>query len=119
MTVERMAKWQQRFIKSLRAVPNVKVACKAAGINRWTAYRHRKDNPQFAALWQDALDQSIDELEGRAFEIALHGDQQSHATCQLITWLLRCHKPETYADTQRHELLGGIVLIPAKARGDE
>jgi hypothetical protein len=55
------------------------------------------------------------ELEHKAFQLALAGDSN------LITFMLRCHKPEVYRDTQRHEvgLLGGIVLLPAKQSGPE
>jgi hypothetical protein len=57
----------------------------------------------------------VDELEHKAFQLALAGDSN------LITFMLRCHKPEVYRDIQKHEvgLLGGIVLLPAKQSGPE
>lgn len=116
---QRMRRWQDRFLKAIREVPNVRAACAAAGIKRDAAYRSRKSDPAFAEAWQVALDASVDELEGRAFQIALEGAADNHATVSLITFLLRAHKPQTYVDTQRHELLGGIVLIPAKREGNE
>jgi len=69
----------------------------------------------FAEKWEDALAASVDELETKAFQIALAGD------ASLITFLLRCHRPEVYRETSRHEvgLVGGIVFLPAKKEGDE
>jgi hypothetical protein len=80
-----------------------------------TAYRYRSTDAQFAEQWQDAIQASVDELEHKAFQLALDGDSN------LITFMLRCHKPEVYRDTQRHEvgLLGGIVLLPPKEKGAE
>jgi hypothetical protein len=109
------ARWQASFLRALRQVPSVKHACSAAGIDRATAYRHRKEDDAFAAKWEDAIQASVDELEHKAFQLALAGDSN------LITFMLRCHKPEVYRDTQRHEvgLLGGIVLLPPKEKGAE
>jgi hypothetical protein len=108
-------RWRARFLRALRETPSVKHACLAAGIDRATAYRHRIEDDEFAAKWEDAIQASVDDLEHKAFQMALAGDSN------LITFLLRCHKPEVYRDTQRHEvgLLGGIVLIPAKESGAE
>jgi hypothetical protein len=87
----------------------------AAGIDRATAYRHRQEDEAFAEQWIDAIQASVDELEHKAFQLALAGDSN------LITFMLRCHKPNVYRDTQRHEvgLLGGIVLLPPKEEGAE
>jgi GAF domain-containing protein len=108
-------RWRGRFLRALRQTPSVKHACAAAGIDRATAYRHRKEDADFAAKWEDAIQASVDELEYKAFQLAIAGDSN------LITFLLRCHKPEVYRDTQRHEvgLLGGIVLLPPKEKGAE
>jgi hypothetical protein len=108
-------KWQKKFLQVLAESPSVKAACLAAGVSRMTAYRYRQSDPEFAEEWQDAIRQSVDDLEAVAFKLAVEGD------AGLIQFLLRCHKPEVYRDTQRHEvgLLGGIVLLPAKEKGAE
>jgi hypothetical protein len=87
----------------------------AAGVDRATAYRHREQDEAFAAQWQDAIEASVEELEHKAFQLALDGDSN------LITFMLRCHKPGVYRDVQKHEvgLLGGIVLLPPKEKGAE
>src|SRR5260370_15211523 len=94
----RLTKWKQRFLRALQKTPNIKVACTAAGVSRQTAYQHRKSDVAFAEAWQDAIEASVDKLEAVAFKLAEKGDSN------LITFLLRCHRPETYRDTQRHEV---------------
>ena len=115
LTGKRIRRWQQRFLRSLRKVPNVTTACAAANISRQNAYRQRENDLAFAEKWQDALDKSIDELEARAFALALKGDSR------LVEFMLKSHRPSIYRETQRVDLglLGGIVLIPQKTGGAE
>jgi hypothetical protein len=117
-----LLKWQRRFLQVLRRVPNVRAACRACGRDSRTAYIHRKRNPQFAELWQQAIDASVSDLEARAFELALKGD--SRETIELLQFMLRCHRPEIYKETSRREICGadgrplaGIVFLPSKAEG--
>jgi hypothetical protein len=86
-----------------------------AKCHRRTVYRLRESDQQFADEWKAAIQASVDELEHKAFQLALDGDSN------LITFMLRCHKPEVYRDVQKHEvgLLGGIVLLPPKEKGAE
>jgi hypothetical protein len=114
-TPARLKGWRERFIRALRKTPNVKAACATAGVDRRHAYRVRETDEEFAELWKDAIQHSVDKLEEKAFKIALEGDPG------LIMFLLRCHKPEVYRDIQQHDigLLGGIVLIPQKKEGAE
>jgi hypothetical protein len=107
--------WKAQFVKVLRRTPNVKVACKAAGVHRSTAYDARERDENFAALWDDAISTSIDELEGKVFELAKKGD------VNLLTFLLRCHRPQTYNPATRQDvgLLGGVIILPAKQEGAE
>ncbi len=109
------ARWRAKFLRALRQVPSVKHACMVAKIDRATVYRHRELDEQFAEEWRAAIQASVDELEHKAFQMALDGDSN------LITFMLRCHKPEVYGDRSRVDvgLLGGIVLLPAKESGAE
>jgi hypothetical protein len=50
-------------------------------------------------------------LESTAFKLASAGD------ANLITFLLRCHKPEVYRETSRMEIDGracGVIIMPEK-----
>jgi hypothetical protein len=75
----------------------------------------RQQDAAFAEAWQEALDASLDELEATAFKRAKEGDSQ------LISWLLRCHRPERYRDTSRqeHAVLAKLVFVlPEKEERD-
>jgi hypothetical protein len=108
-------KWQKRFLEVLAETPSVKAACLTAGVSRMTAYRYRHSDPEFAEQWQDAIDQSVDDLEAVAFKLAVEGD------AGLIQFMLRCHKPQVYNPSTKVDaaMLGGIVLLPAKEGGKE
>ena len=103
------------FLEKLRELPSVKSACAAAKISRQTAYRCRTEDPEFAEKWAAALDEAVDSLEETAYRLALKGDTN------LITWLLKCHRPSVYSRPERHEhaLAAKILILPAKAEGDE
>jgi hypothetical protein len=117
----RASGWKKIFLQALATTPSVKSACAAAGVSRMTAYRYRDVNADFARDWQLAIRHSVDDLEAVAFKLAAEGD------AGLIQFLLRCHRPEIYKDTQRRELTGAggrplagkIVFLPPKDSGDE
>jgi hypothetical protein len=116
-SAKRRPTWQNKFISALTEVPSVKHACAAAGINRTTAYTCRKADPEFAQRWSDAIGHSIDQLEEKVFAAALHGGEHNAAEISLWQWLLRCHKPEVYRETNRVEVdqrLYGVLLLPEK-----
>lgn len=60
------------FCAALAETCNVGKACAAVGISRMTAYTWRKDMPDFAATWDDAMKAGLlaleDEAHRRAFE---------------------------------------------------
>jgi hypothetical protein len=111
----RIRQWHAKFLQALAKTPSVSIAAKAAGVARRTVYNARDADPEFAAKWDDALNQSVDVLEHEVYQRAIEGD------AQLAMFLLKAHRPSIYRDTQRHEvgLLGGIILIPAKENGAE
>jgi hypothetical protein len=104
---KRLRKWHTKFLRALREAPSVKTACQAAGISRETAYEHRRTNALFAEQWQDALDSAVDDLEVVAFKLAAKGNPV------LLQFLLRCHRPGTYRETNRveHAVLGKVVFV--------
>lgn len=114
LTRGRVARWQTRFLTSLRKVPCVKSACASANVSRQTAYRTRATDATFAEAWRDALDASVDELEARAFKLALEGDSR------LVEFMLKSHRPAVYRETTRTEIgiAAKIVLLPAKELRD-
>ena len=109
----RLARWHAKFLQALRRNPNVAMACRAAGGNRTTAYRHRDGNEAFAVSWQNALDESVDKVEATAFRLAGEGDSQ------LIQFILKSHRPAVYRERVEAAIAGGIILLPAKEKGAE
>lgn len=73
---KRAPRWERAFLASLSELGNVRLACEAAGINRWTAYDRRKSDPDFANAWDAALDQAADLLEAEARRRAYAGVRQ-------------------------------------------
>ncbi len=92
--------WRPLFLADLAKNGNVWAACRAAGIDRKTAYNHRDQSPEFAAAWDVALQDAIDILEAVAAERA----RKSSDT--LLIFLLKAHRPDKYRETVRNEHSG-------------
>ena len=61
------------FLEHLAKTANVTASARVTGFDRRTAYAHRLADPEFAADWDDALEASIDDLEGEARRRAMEG----------------------------------------------
>lgn len=85
--------WQAQFIAALRDNGNVADACRRAKVDRSTAYRERHRSKTFAALWEDALEDAVDELE----RIANWRARMTSDT--LLIFLLKAHRPDKYRET--------------------
>lgn len=106
--------WQERFIAALRNSGNVRASCQAAGVERSTAYRAYKASPEFAAQWDEALEEAIDTLEAAAWSRARDGVVRHEPIMyqgqkvaekviiehsdSLMTLLLKAHRPEKYRE---------------------
>jgi hypothetical protein len=110
------ADWRDIFIKELARVPNVTAAAKKAKVSRIHAYTTRRDDPDFAAAWEDALEQSVENLEGEVYRRAAHGTLEPvfyqgvkvgnvrKYSDTLAMFLLRAHKPAFYGDRSKVEM---------------
>lgn len=101
--------WKLRFLEQLRKVPNVSAAAQAAGISRQQAYDIRETDETFAKEWNDAIEQAVDQLVGKAWGRAKGGKSDL-----LTIFLLKSHRPEIYRETVRAEHTGanGAMLVP-------
>lgn len=61
------------FCAALAETCNVSKACAAIGVSRYTAYQWRKNDPAFAAAWDDALKAALLGLEDEAHRRAFVG----------------------------------------------
>jgi hypothetical protein len=89
--------WKLRFLEVLASGNTVEMAARSAGVHRVTAYRHRKEEPEFAAQWDQALESGSDMLE----EIAIARARQ-HSD-MLLMFLLKARRPDRFIDRQRLE----------------
>jgi hypothetical protein len=65
--------WVTPFLASLRATGVVARACVAASVSSAQVYTRRKEDADFAAAWDNALEDSYDALEAEARRRALEG----------------------------------------------
>lgn len=72
----RTLKKREAFLTALRAHGNVSEACAAALIGRQSAYEWRRDDPEFAAAWNEALDEAADTMEREAWRRAVEGTEK-------------------------------------------
>lgn len=104
---------QNAFIEELRASGNVSRAAKAAGVSRQAAYEYRNNHPEFAAAWDDALQEGVDKLEELAFKLA----HMKETSPSLLMFLLKAHRPSVYrepraiSDAERRELLADMLAL--------
>jgi len=65
---------KKRFIETLTLQGTVSHAAKAAGVSRWTVYRWRQDDLEFASRWDEAHETAVDKIESVLYQKALGGD---------------------------------------------
>lgn len=104
------------FCAALAETCNVGRACAAVGISRYTAYKWRKDMPDFAEAWDDAMRAGLlaleDEAHRRAFEgvdkpVFYKGDEIGSIreySDTLAIFLLKAHDPEKYRENSKIDL---------------
>lgn len=92
MKTIRTVRAREAFLAQIRLVPNVSAAARAAGISRSAAYLWRDDDPAFAAEWDDAVSEAVDQLEQVAWERAT---EQSDRMMEI---LLKAHRPDKYVE---------------------
>lgn len=110
--------WTEAFLNALAKVPNITAAARAAGISRRGAYDRREADPEFAAAWDDALEQSTDALVGAAYRRAFEGTEEPvfyqgeecgmvrRFSDRLAMFLLKAHRPQVYGDKSQVEMSG-------------
>jgi hypothetical protein len=88
------------FLRELARTANVKVACQKAVVGRTAAYAKRKDESEFAAAWDQAIEEAIEELE----EVARQRAVEMSDT--LLIFLLKAHRPEKYREIRESRMTG-------------
>jgi hypothetical protein len=100
------------FIDILRRTANVSRAAREAGLSSSTVYEHRARYPSFAAAWDAAIAEALDELEDALIARAKHGvEKPVYFRGQQIgsvrtysdalgMFMLKARRPEIYARLQ-------------------
>lgn len=110
------------FTAVLAETCNVGKACKAIDISRVTAYKWRKEIPEFADAWDDAMKTGVSALEDEAHRRAFDGTvepvfQQGMEigavrkySDTLAIFLLKAHNPDKYRENSKVELAGKLAI---------
>jgi hypothetical protein len=120
-TIKKGEDWAPRFLAALVKSPNVSGACRKVKIGRQTAYDRRRTDPEFAAAWDDAVEQSTDELVGEMYRRAKEGVEKpvfhQGAECgrvreysdAMAIFLAKCHRREVYGDRTADATLRNLI----------
>ena len=101
---DRAKRWEKAFLDAFRVVPNVSLACRAAGgIRRQGVYEWAAKSPRFKTLMEDAKEEAIGALASAAHRVALDDEDP-----QMIRWLLSRLAPEEYGDKTKLEHSGTV-----------
>lgn len=97
------------FLAVLRSTANISRAAREAGLSSSTVYEHRARYPVFAAAWDAAMAEALDELESALIDRARDGVEKPvfyrgeqvgavrNYSDALGMFLLRAKRPEVYA----------------------
>lgn len=116
-----------QFLDELRQRGNVSDAAKAAGMARETFYKWRADDEEFAAAWNEALEEATDTMEREAWRRAVEGVDEPvfgrigkdldgevgtirRYSDSLMQLLLKAHRPEKYRERQQVEHSGSVGI---------
>lgn len=117
--------WVTPFLEHLRSSCNVSGSCRAVGISHSAAYALRDKDADFAAAWDDALEQAYDELEAEARRRAFEGVDEpvfyQGIECGtvrkysdgLAQFLLKGYRRRKFGDKTEITGKDGEALIPA------
>lgn len=93
-----------------------------AGIGRQSAYDWRRDDAEFAAAWDDAVDQAADRMEREALRRAVEGvDEPVYQGGELVGYvrkysdtllifLLKAARPEKYRERAEVRQTGKVQV---------
>lgn len=108
--------WKEIFLTKLRKSANVSAAARAAGYSRQWAYKLRADDPEFAAEWDNAIEESMDTAEGEIYRRAVNGvvrrvfykgveiDRVREYSDSLLMFMAKAYRPERYKEVTKTEL---------------
>jgi len=118
--------WHDRFVARMKQSPNVTEACLAAGVDRATAYEHRKRFPDFAQAWRDAEEAALDAMEESGYERATKGvrrvkfssdgsmEEEWVPSDTLTKFFLTARRKEIYGQAQEITVNNKILVVTSE-----
>jgi len=100
LTQKRRKPWEGAFLKMMAQSANVALACHAANVSRQMAYKKREQDAEFAAAWDQAIEDACDLLEATALQRAKAGSDT------LLMFLLKAYRAAKFRETVRNEHTG-------------
>ncbi len=74
-------KYSKQFIAELRKMPNIETACERTGLSRNTVYRWKNEDPEFAILMDEAIEEGVslmnDLTENQLFQLIKNRDYKA------------------------------------------
>jgi hypothetical protein len=86
--------WEKAFLAALEQTGSVTQAAETAKIGRCAVYDHKRRDPVFAALWEQALDAGADALEDEARKRAFAGSDV------LLMFMLKGIRPQKWRESR-------------------
>ena len=96
-----MAHYTHAFLQALAATGVVAAACRAAGVSSTTVYQRKRSDADFAAMWDNAMEDAADEMEIEARRRAIDGVEEPIV-----------HKGEFTPVWERDPITGQIIEMP-------
>lgn len=129
----RTAKTREAFLLALEDTANVSKACKRAKLPRRSAYDWRRDDADFAAAWDTAIDRGTDALEDEAVRRATEGTLKPvfykgekcgsirEYSDTLLMFMLKARRPEKFKERTESQITGrnGGPIVQATVTAEE
>jgi len=90
--------WQKAFLAALEESGSVTSSCTAANISTVRVYEVKRNDPEFAKQWEQALEQGADILEAEARRRAMEGTSKGSDT--LLMFLLKGLRPQRWRESR-------------------
>ena len=99
--------WREPFLAALGQCGTVTVAAERVGMNRTAAYLRRRDHPDFAEAWDEAVQEHADRLEQTLFDDIASGN----FTPVDRIFALKGAKPAKYKDNYNEAARAGAGTV--------
>jgi hypothetical protein len=112
MAAPKKSEWKPKFLEQLREHANVSKAAREAVVTRQMAY-HERQGHKALELWDDAIEEGVDNAEEEAYRRAVHGvekpvhyqgervDKIQEFSDTLLIFLLKGRRSQIYGDKKK------------------